>query len=412
MDSVWAKTTTLFNTSNRKRNDKPFKLIASKELFLMIDMKEFLQHPKLPKQVVLVLALVSVFITAAFTPLEPTMIVVIDAGHGGKDPGNLGTGRYGVTEKNITLDVANKLAAYIKESMPDVKVILTRKGDSFPKLSTRVNIANDAEANLFISIHCDAFSKPNAIGCGTYVMGMHKTEESLRVAMQENASIFKEDDYETNYAGFDPNDPDTYIALALRQNIYLDNSLHLGSLIQKQFRERVGRKDRGVRQAGYYVISYTSMPSVLVELGFLTNPVEEDFLISEEGKTYMASALYRAFREYKNFHAPTVEVDNSENEVAAPETVEPAVIEASTVVFKVQIASSPTELLKTDPVFQGIEDIDVYLSNGQYKYVMGQFSTAEAAHKSKRYLRSKGFKGAFVIAFKDGARIPMSDVSK
>ena len=412
MDSVCAKTTTLFNTSNRKRNDNPFKFAASKELFLMIDMKEFLQHPKLPKHVVLGLALVSVFITAAFTPLEPTMIVVIDAGHGGKDPGNLGTGRYSVTEKDITLDVANKLAAYIEESMPDVKVILTRKGDSFPKLSTRVKIANEAEANLFISIHCDAFTKPTAIGCGTYVMGMHKTEESLRVAMQENASIFKEDDYETNYAGFDPNDPDTYIALALRQNVYLDNSLHLGSLIQKQFRDRVGRKDRGVRQAGYYVISYTSMPSVLVELGFLTNPIEEDFLMSEKGKTYMASALFRAFREYKNFHSPSTEVNEIEGETAEGEIDEPTAIELNTIVFKVQIASSPKELLKTDPVFQGIEGADVYLSNGQYKYVMGEFSTAEEAHKSKRSLRSKGFKGAFVIAFKNGERIPMSEVPK
>ena len=412
MDSVWAETTTLFNTNNRKRNDNPFKFAASKELFLMIDMKEFLQHPKLAKHVVLGIALVSVFITAAFTPIKPNMIVVIDAGHGGKDPGNLGTGRYSVTEKNITLDVANKLAAYIEESMPDVKVILTRKGDSFPKLSTRVKIANEAEANLFISIHCDAFTKPNAIGCGTYVMGMHKTEESLRVAMQENASIFKEDDYEINYAGFDPNDPDTYIALALRQNVYLDNSLHLGSLIQKQFREKVGRKDRGVRQAGYYVISYTSMPSVLVELGFLTNPVEEDFLISEEGKTYMASALFRAFREYKNFHSPADETVETELEVIETKEEEPTVIESSTLVFKVQIISSPIELQKTAPVFQGVEDVGMYLSNGQYKYVMGEYLTAKEAHKRKRSLRSEGFKGAFVIAFQNGKRIPMSDISK
>ena len=202
------------------------------------------------------------------------MVVVIDAGHGGKDPGNLGTGRYKVTEKDVTLDVANKLANYIEENMPDVEVILTRKDDSFPKLNTRVKIANDAQADLFISIHCDAFSSPKAIGCGTYVMGMHKTEESLRVAMQENASIYKEDDYAQTYEGFDPKDPDTYIALALRQNIYLDKSLGIRFYDSISIRDRVGRKDRGVRQAGYYVISYTSMPSVLVELGFLTNKDE------------------------------------------------------------------------------------------------------------------------------------------
>ena len=183
-------------------------------------MKYFLQRPKLAKHGVLTLALLVVFASAAFTPLEPAMVVVIDAGHGGKDPGNLGTGRYKVTEKDVTLDVANKLANYIEENMPDVEVILTRKDDSFPKLNTRVKIANDAQADLFISIHCDAFSSPNARGCGTYVMGMHKTEESLRVAMQENASIYKEDDYAQTYEGFDPKDPDTYIALALRPVSY------------------------------------------------------------------------------------------------------------------------------------------------------------------------------------------------
>ena len=372
-------------------------------------MKHLKQPSKLLKPAVLALAIVAVFVSGAFTPLEPAMVVVIDAGHGGKDPGNLGTGRYSLTEKDVTLDVSNKLAEYIRKKMPDVKVILTRTGDSFPKLSSRVKIANNAEADVFISIHCDAFMTENARGCGTYVMGMHKTEESLNSAMRENASIFKEDNYEDNYDGFDPNDPDTYIALSLRQNVFLDNSLQLGSLIQNQFRDKVGRKDRGVRQAGYYVISFTTMPSVLVELGFLTNPNEEDFLQSEDGRTYMASALFRAFREYRNIHKPQI-TNEPIVEPANESEIEPKPQHTDGVTFSVQIASSPTELDKSDPVFRGLQNVDMYLSGGQYKYTTGLFGVAEDAHEKKRELRDQGFSGAFVAAFKDGKRVPMSSI--
>ena len=372
-------------------------------------MKHLKQPSKLLKPAVLALAIVAVFVSGAFTPLEPAMVVVIDAGHGGKDPGNLGTGRYSLTEKDVTLDVSNKLAEYIRKKMPDVKVILTRTGDSFPKLSSRVKIANNAEADVFISIHCDAFMTENARGCGTYVMGMHKTEESLNSAMRENASIFKEDNYEDNYDGFDPNDPDTYIALSLRQNVFLDNSLQLGSLIQNQFRDKVGRKDRGVRQAGYYVISFTTMPSVLVELGFLTNPNEEDFLQSEDGRTYMASALFRAFREYRNIHKPQI-TNEPIVEPANESEIEPKPQHTDGVTFSVQIASSSTELDKSDPVFRGLQNVDMYLSGGQYKYTTGLFGVAEDAHVKKRELRDQGFSGAFVAAFKDGKRVPMSSI--
>ena len=368
-----------------------------------------MKHPKQPskllKPAVLALAIVAVFVSGAFTPLEPAMVVVIDAGHGGKDPGNLGTGRYSLTEKDVTLDVSNKLAEYITDKMPDVKVILTRTDDSFPKLNSRVKIANNANADVFISIHCDAFTTENARGCGTYVMGMHKTQESLNSAMRENASIFKEENYEENYEGFDPNDPDTYIALSLRQNVFLDNSLQLGSLIQNQFRDKVGRKDRGVRQAGYYVISFTSMPSVLVELGFLTNPNEEDFLHSEDGRTYMASALFRAFRDYRDIHNPLIT-----DELTDESETEPNPQHTEGLTFRVQIASSPTELDKSDPVFRGLQNIDMYLSGGQYKYTTGMFGVAEDAHMKKRELRDQGFSGAFVAAFKDGQRVPMSRI--
>ena len=181
-------------------------------------------------------------------------------------------------------------------------------------------------------------------------------------------------------------------------------------MIQSQFRDRVGRRDRGVRQAGYYVISYTSMPSVLVELGFLTNNEEEDFLISDDGKSYMASAIYRALRDYRQKQAP-LSFDEEDKQDPDPE---PEVVETETnpITFKVQIASSPVKLEKTDPIFQGHQSVDMYISNGQYKYTIGNFKTADEAHDIKRSSRTKGFKGAFVAAFKNGERIPMSEVPK
>ncbi len=225
--------------------------------------------------------------------------VVLDAGHGGKDPGNLGTGRYKTTEKHISLNVAKLVGKYINETWPDVKVMYTREDDRFIELMERCNIANRAKADVFISIHCNANDSKDPHGCETYVMGLHKTEANMRVAQKENAAILLEEGHELKYDGYDPKDPESIIALSLRQNTHLDQSLLLSSLIQEQFKVRVGRPDRGVKQAGFLVISYTTMPAVLVELGFLTNAKEEDYLQGEQGQDYMASAIYRAFKEYK-----------------------------------------------------------------------------------------------------------------
>jgi N-acetylmuramoyl-L-alanine amidase len=243
--------------------------------------------------------------TLPSTVAEKTFIVVIDPGHGGTDPGNLGTGRLLKTEKDVSLDVALIVGEYIRIHYPDVKIVYTRKTDVFPTLARRVQIANEALADLFISIHCNANDNKAASGAETFVMGLHKSEESLKTAMRENASIYLEKDHEKNYKGFDPKSPDTYIILSMRENAFLDKSINLAKNVQDQFRTRVGRKDRGVKQAGYYVISFTNMPSILVELGFLTNPDEEDFLHSDEGKTYMASAIYRAFRDFKEKESPS-----------------------------------------------------------------------------------------------------------
>lgn len=370
------------------------------------------QRPKVAKQRVIAACVALVTACAAFAPAPPALTLVLDAGHGGKDPGNLGTGRYKATEKDITLDVTLQLGAYIEENLPEVKVIYTRKDDSFPALRERVRIANEAQADLFVSIHCDAFDNAGARGSSTYVMGMHKSEESLRVAMRENASMFKEEGYETNYDGFDPNDPDTYIALSLRQNVNLDASLTLGAAIQTQFRERVGRRDRGVKQAGFYVISYTTMPSTLVELGFLTNPDEEDFLQSENGKAYMASAIYRAFRDtYLASRSDTLdESETTEDQSATTETTDNITPEpvTSEVWFGVQILTAETELPADSPDLRGHSEARPYIRHGLYKYVMGHHAHPDQAHEAKLALRAEGFEGAFVVAFEGDTQIPMS----
>ena len=225
--------------------------------------------------------------------------IVIDPGHGGKDPGTLGTGRYQQAEKDVVLDVSIMLGKYLESEFDDIEVIYTRDSDKFIKLSQRTRIANEAQADLFISIHCDAFRDKAVHGSSTYVMGMHKNESNLNVAIRENSSILMENDYDLEYEGFNPSEPESYIALSMYQADYISNSLLLASKIQNQFRSRVNRKDRGVKQAGFLVLSRATMPSVLIELGFLTNNSEEDFLNSQKGKVYMASAIFRAIKEYK-----------------------------------------------------------------------------------------------------------------
>jgi len=382
------------------------------------------------KRITVVILVLGLGLFVGYTPAPPAKSgiqrIVLDAGHGGSDPGNLGTGRYRLTEKDITLDITLRLGNYIEEAFPDVQVVYTRKEDSFPTLKRRVEIANGADADLFISIHCDAFTKPQAKGASTFVMGMHKTEEALRVAMKENAAIYREENYRDNYS-FDPSDPDTYIALTLRQNTYLEQSLQLSANIQREFRDRVGRVDRGVKQAGFYVISFTTMPSVLIETGFLTNPEEEDFLNSEAGRIYIASAIFRAFRDYKN------EIDGiaAKTEGSAPQHVDKVVEDETPQVasanwraairrdeapgairFQVQIATSPDKIQRSSSNFNGLSEVDEYFSDGLYKYAVGLTSDFNEAKKMQEILRANGFDGAFVIAFRKKERISVAEALK
>lgn len=223
--------------------------------------------------------------------------IVIDAGHGGKDTGCQSKN---ANEKNITLGIALKLGDYIKDLMPGVQVIYTRDKDYFVELHERAAIANRNGADLFISIHCNSAPKaPEVHGTETYVMGLHKSRENLEVAMRENAVIAFEADYQTNYDGFDPNDPQGHIIFSLYQNAYIAQSIKFASLLEKQFKYRAGRSSRGVKQEGFLVLYKTTMPAVLIESGFLSNKAEEKYLRTDEGQSLIASAIYRAFKEYK-----------------------------------------------------------------------------------------------------------------
>jgi N-acetylmuramoyl-L-alanine amidase len=248
--------------------------------------------------VIFLIVILSVFSEKKGFTQEKTSIskVVIDAGHGGKDPGTIGKK---AQEKNIALQIALKLSEDIRNQCKGVTVILTRTTDEFIELHERAEIANRCKADLFISIHCNSNPKHTFHGAETYVMGLHRTEANLDVAKKENAAILMEPNYSSLYNGFDPNSDESYITFTLFQNAYLDQSTRFASFVQDEMKDRVGMDDRGVRQAGFLVLYKTTMPSVLVETGFLSNPEEEKFLMSEKGQQYIASAICRAFCKFK-----------------------------------------------------------------------------------------------------------------
>jgi len=223
--------------------------------------------------------------------------VVIDAGHGGKDPGTSGAIS---KEKDVALSIALETGRIIKENVPDVEIIYTRQKDSYPTLHDRANLANKENADLFISIHCNANPNHKIYGSETYVMGGHKSDENLEVAQRENSVILNEEGYEDIYGDFDPNSPESYITFSMIQSAYQQNSVKFAQNIQYQFKNRVSRKSRGVKSAGFLVLWRTTMPSVLVEVGFLSNQKEEKELNDKVNQVFIASGIYRAFRDYKD----------------------------------------------------------------------------------------------------------------
>ena len=337
--------------------------------------------------------------------------IVIDPGHGGKDSGTMGTKRYTQYEKHIALDISLKLGNYIKEAFPDIDIIYTRKTDVFLELWERTELANEKNADLFISVHCDGFTNPNPSGASVFVMGMSKLKANMDVAMRENSVMYLEDNFKEKYDGFDPKSPESYIVFSLMQNTFLDQSISIAEKIEDEFANRAKRKSRGVKQAPFYVISRVNMPSILIEAGFLTNPKEEDFLNTELGKDHIASAIFRGFRSYKESvdGSNISELDKSavkEKEIIKIPTPKKE-ITTDKVVYKVQIGTYLKSML-SDKSFMNLNAYEEII-NGTYKYYVGNAYNKVSADNVKIKMREKGFKGAFVVAFYQDKRISMQE---
>ncbi|MCW3805650.1 N-acetylmuramoyl-L-alanine amidase family protein [Plebeiibacterium marinum] len=325
--------------------------------------------------------------------------VVIDAGHGGKDPG--AHGKY-AKEKDVVLAVALKLGNYIEKYMPEVEVVYTRKKDVFVPLKERAKIANKSDASLFISIHANYISNPKITGTETFALGLHRTQDNLEVAKKENSVIVLEDDYSTTYEDFDPNLAESYIIFELYQNIYLNQSLEMADMVQHQFGERVGRRNRGVKQAGFLVLREIAMPGVLVELGFLSNSIEEKYLSSNEGQTLLASGIYRAFRDYKNnFEAK----NNIEIKETPKKTTGPGVL------YRIQVASSKRQIKQGTSIYKKFADLYEYKDGKYFKYAVGESDSFSGISKQVGMVQEK-VKDCFIIAFKDGQRISLTEAKK
>ncbi|MDE5761167.1 N-acetylmuramoyl-L-alanine amidase [Bacteroides sp.] len=370
-------------------------------------------------------------------------VVVIDAGHGGHDPGAIGKIS---KEKNINLKVALKLGKLIQNNCSDVKVVYTRNRDVFIPLDRRAEIANNAKADLFISIHTNALANNRtAKGASTWTLGLAKSDENLEVAKRENAVILYENDYQTRYAGFNPNSAESYIIFEFMQDKYMSQSVHLASLVQKQFRYTCKRADRGVHQAGFLVLKASAMPSILVELGFISTPEEERYLNTEEGTTSLSNGIFRAFLTYKREQEIRLKgssdtvlpedvpdpVREKENSIAPPEPKNASKAEGNRepqhtrqveksagndgIVFKIQILTSSRPLAKNDKRLKGLQNVEYYKEGGIYKYTYGASPDYNKVLRTKRNIASK-FKDAFIIAFRHGekmdVRIAISEFKK
>jgi len=360
--------------------------------------------------------------------LSKKFVVVIDAGHGGHDPGAVGKIS---KEKNINLSVALQLGNLIKEQCADTRVIYTRSRDVFIPLARRAEIANEAKADLFISIHTNSVGGNKSVqGASTWTLGLAKSDANLEVAKRENSVILYEDDYKTRYAGFNPNSAESYIIFEFMQDKYMSQSVHLASLVQKEFKQTGKRIDRGVHQAGFLVLKASAMPSILVELGFISNPTEERYLNSESGKRALANSIFQAFLTYKEEQKMRLEgskgntlpkAEPLQSEVPQPEgttsastTPKKASVATTSAktqkvaqqvpVFKVQILTSSKPLSPKDKQFKGLKGIDSYKENGLYKYTYGSSTNYNEILRIKKDV-SKRIKDAFIIAFKNGKKI-------
>jgi len=327
--------------------------------------------------------------------------VVLDAGHGGKDPGNTGNNYF---EKKIALNVTLKVGSLLSKEK-DIDIIYTRKKDVYLTLSKRADIANKSKANLFVSIHCNAHNS-DAFGAETFVLGLHANNRNFQIAKKENSVIFLEDNYESKYEGFDPNNPESIISLVLMQEDYLNQSIEAASFIQNSFVSNLKRKNRTVKQAGFLVLRNTYMPSVLVELGFLTNKKEGAYLNSKKGQNDMSNAIAKAIINYKKSLSGNL-INNSSNESNKIELNNNLPI-----VYKIQISASTRKIELKSYNFKGLNNLTRTYSSSLYRYYYGEFNTYSEAKSYLSFVKKKGYKGAYIKAFRNGIEININSKMK
>jgi len=343
--------------------------------------------------------------SASVNKYDKNRVIVIDAGHGGKDPGARGAIS---NEKDINLAIALKTGEYIEQNIKNVTVIYTRKDDSTVELRDRPRIANKANADLFISIHTNSTNSKKVIGAETWIMGTAKDQANLEVAMNENAVMLREDDYSTKYDGFDPKSSESYIMFSLTQKVFQEQSTDLASKIQKQFRERVNRNDRDVKQAGFWVLYNTKMPSVLVETGFITNPVEEKYLNSKEGQDYLASAIFRACRDYFSEIDIRSGISREKNQdsIQSSDILNRPIPQSEGIFFMVQVTTSTLRTQIKPENFKGLKDITEINAQDRFRYAAGSFTDYSDAVNYRKKIESF-YPDAFVIAVKDNKILPL-----
>jgi N-acetylmuramoyl-L-alanine amidase len=355
--------------------------------------------------------------------------VVLDAGHGGKDPGAI---RYGLKEKDIALDVTLKVGALLAKAS-EIEVIYTRNTDVFIELGERPKIANKAKANLFVSIHCNSVDNASPYGTETFVMGFSKNKSNLEVAKKENSVIYLEEDYKVKYAGFNPNSPETMIGLKIAQEENRELSINIASKIQEGFTEKLKRFNRGVKEGALWVLHQSYMPSVLVELGFISNKNESEYLKSEKAQNELALVIAEAIIRYKrefyggavvNFieEAPTKPqtkpeiVSQPTNPTPKPKVQQNTVpannqnVQNNQVIYKVQIAASGTKVALEPKNFKGLSPISAIQEGNLYKYMFGEYNSIEEAREGQAAAKIKGYETTFIVAFKDGRKVNLNEL--
>ena len=388
--------------------------------------------------------MLAVLLVAFSMTAAEEFVVVIDAGHGGKDPGAQSANRK-VNEKDIALKVALRAGELIRNAHPDVTVKYTRRTDVFVELKERANIANKAKADLFISVHCNAAEGRKAHGAEVFVLGSeeNRTQANLNVAKRENNVILLEKDYKESYQGFDPSSAESYIIFEYLQGEYLKESIALAQCVQKELCTTGKRYDRGVHQAGFLVLHATAMPSILVELGFISNAEEEKFLNSADGKEKLSKSIANGFDSYykslkkdkqtaekdkqestkatsqpapkaeqteksSNQAKPKQEAVKQEQGKQEPAKQQPHQQASDAIVFKVQFLTSSTKLPANSPKLKGMTDVSFYEENGTYKYTSGSTTDLNQAQQLRKKVAAT-YKDAFLVAFRNGKRINTTD---